>query len=714
MEEIFNVFVQEAREQLTAMEDGLLQMERGDTDADVLNAIFRAAHTIKGASGVVEVHHIERFTHILENLLDRLRNDELSVSSEMITLLLRGCDHIRALLDGVEQGNLEEDPALAEVGLSLAAGLKAFGSAGGDAASESLPEEAGASGDTAAAGCWRISIKFGHDVLKMGMDPLNFLHYLQQLGEIVHMTTLDAAMPALSEFDPEACYLGFEVHLLTSASQQDIENVFVFCQDDCELSIQAPDIAAASAVHQFLDPVATNGTPVGEQPVLVPLNAEQASTLDVPGSPSLAMPSLADTVVASPDKAVDTSARKKAAGDKRGADTRLIRVQADKLDQLIDLVGELVIAGASASLLARKSGQAHLMEANSVLSRLVEDIRDSALQLRMVQIGETFNRFNRVVRDTARELDKDIELVITGAETELDKSVVEKIGDPLMHLVRNAMDHGLESAEKRLAAGKPARGRLELNAYHDSGSIIIEVIDDGAGINVERVEAKAIERGLIPAGHTLSEQEIVNLVFEAGFSTADSVSNLSGRGVGMDVVRRNIQALRGSVEVRTWSGQGSCFTIRLPLTLAIIDGFLTAVGTASYVIPLDSVVECLELRGGDTRGNMLNLRGEVLPFIRLRDFFLVDGHPPARENVVVITAGGAKAGIVVDQLLGEFQTVIKPLGQLFRNLRGIGGSTILGSGDVALILDVQALAQLAIQREEKSFSSDQYSSQSSQ
>ncbi|NLZ11387.1 MAG: chemotaxis protein CheA, partial [Alcaligenaceae bacterium] len=443
-------------------------------------------------------------------------------------------------------------------------------------------------------------------------------------------------------------------------------------------------------------------------------DTEPASTPEVPGASNLATHSLADTVSASPDKAADASARKKVASDKRGADSRLIRVQADKLDQLIDLVGELVIAGASASLLARKSGQAHLMEANSVLSRLVEDIRDSALQLRMVQIGETFNRFNRVVRDTARELDKDIELVITGADTELDKSVVEKIGDPLMHLVRNAMDHGLELPEKRLAAGKPARGRLELNAYHDSGSIIIEVIDDGAGINAERVEAKAIERGLIPAGHTLSEQELVNLVFEAGFSTADSVSNLSGRGVGMDVVRRNIQALRGSVEVRTWAGQGSCFTIRLPLTLAIIDGFLTAVGTASYVIPLDSVVECLELKGGDTRGNMLNLRGEVLPFIRLRDFFQVEGQPPARENVVVITAGGSKAGIVVDQLLGEFQTVIKPLGQLFRNLRGIGGSTILGSGDVALILDVQALAQLAIQREERSFSSDQYSSQSSQ
>ena len=702
MEEIFSVFVQEAREQLTAMEDGLLRMEQGDSDADVLGAIFRAAHTIKGASGVVELHHIERFTHILENLLDRVRNNEVVVSSDMITLLLRGCDYMRGMLDVVEQGRVDEDPSLAGVGQELADGLRAFGNAGASAASvgqaPTAAENAAViqpSANATASGCWHISIRFGRDVLKMGMDPLNFLHYLQQLGEIVHITTLFDTMPVLADFDPEVCYFGFEVRLRSAATQQDIENVFAFCRDDCDLHILAPD-----------------STPADYLP-LPPAQLPVPSAPEITSQDPLALQHEAAPAVQHPPTE-GNAARKNVSHEKRGADTRLIRVQADKLDQLIDLVGELVIAGASASLLARKSGQPHLMEANSVLSRLVEDIRDSALQLRMVQIGETFNRFNRVVRDTSRELGKDIELVITGAETELDKSVVEKIGDPLMHLVRNAMDHGIEPAEVRLAAGKPARGRLELNAFHDSGSIIIEVLDDGGGINIERVEAKAIERGLIPAGHNLTEQDIVNLVFEAGFSTAESVSNLSGRGVGMDVVRRNIQALRGSVEVHTWPGQGSCFTIRLPLTLAIIDGFLTAVGPASYVIPLDSVVECLELKADDTRGNMLNLRGEVLPFIRLRDFFQINGQSSARENVVVITAGGAKAGIVVDHLLGEFQTVIKPLGQLFRHLRGIGGSTILGSGEVALILDVQALAQLAIQRESKSFSTEQHSSHSPQ
>jgi two-component system chemotaxis sensor kinase CheA len=359
-----------------------------------------------------------------------------------------------------------------------------------------------------------------------------------------------------------------------------------------------------------------------------------------------------------------------------------------------------VIAGASANLLARKSGEGTLVEATSVLSRLVESIRDSALQLRMVQIGETFNRFHRVARDVSKELGKDIELVINGAETELDKSVVERIGDPLMHLVRNAMDHGIESAAARAAAGKPVKGRVELNAFHDSGSIVIEVVDDGGGLNKDRIQAKAIEKGVIQAGDSLSDQEVVNLIFEPGFSTVEKVTNLSGRGVGMDVVRKNITALRGSVDVKTEQGAGSRFTIRLPLTLAIIDGFLTGVGKASYVIPLDMVIECIELAGTSGERDYINLRGEVLPFVRLRELFEVRGERPTRENVVVVQYAGQKAGIVVDQLLGEFQTVIKPLGTLFRNMRGIGGSTILGSGEVALILDVQALVSRSATAEE--------------
>jgi two-component system chemotaxis sensor kinase CheA len=718
MEEIYSVFAQEAREQLTAMEDGLLRMEQGDQDSDTLNAIFRAAHTIKGASGVVELHHIEKFTHILENLLDKLRNSEIALSSEMITALLKGCDHIGALLDRVDQGHMDEDPAVAAAGEQTAETLRAF--TGGSAAAEmagmveaSVGTVERAGGDTAMSDCWHISIRFGRDVLRMGMEPLAFLRYLLNLGEIAHLTTLCDAMPGAEEMDPEACYLGFEITLRSHASKDQIENVFAFCRDECDLYILPPNSKVGDYLS-LIEHLPEENMRLGE--ILVKSGAVTQEELDqglrrqkaaarIAEATEQPAPQLGEILVdkkmVQPEIVEAAAAKQKQVQEKKSAEARLIRVQADKLDQLIDLVGELVIAGASANLLAQKSGQGNLVEATSVLSRLVENIRDSALQLRMVQIGETFNRFNRVVRDVSREIGKDIDLVITGAETELDKSVVEKIGDPLMHLVRNAMDHGIEPADVREARGKPAKGRVELNAFHDSGSIVIEVVDDGGGLNAEKIQAKAIEKGLIQPGQTLSEQEICNLIFEAGFSTADKVSNLSGRGVGMDVVKRNIQALRGTVEVKTELGAGSRFIIRLPLTLAIIDGFLTSVDDASYVIPLDSVVECLELRDDDTRGHMLNLRGEVLPFIRLREFFDVEGAPPPRENVVVISASGRKAGIVVDQLLGEFQTVIKPLGSLFKHLRGIGGSTILGSGEVALILDVQALTQLASQTEER-------------
>jgi len=724
MEEIYSVFAQEAREQLTAMEDGLLRMEQGDQDADLLNAIFRAAHTIKGASGVVEIHHVEKFTHILENLLDKLRNGEMESSSDIVSALLQGCDHIGALLDRVDQGLMDADPALQEAGEATANLLRSFTSGNGTSGAAASAQASGmvepsvaaverAGGDTAISDCWHVSIRFGRDVLKMGMEPLAFLRYLLNLGEIVHLTTLCDAMAAAEEMDPECCYLGFEITLRSHATKEQIENVFAFCRDECDLHILPPN----SKVGDFLsliEHLPEESMRLGE--ILVKSGAVTQEELDqglrrqvaatrIAEATDQTAPQLGEILIdkkmVQPEIVEAAAAKQKQVAEKKTAEARLIRVQADKLDQLIDLVGELVIAGASANLLATKSGQGALVEATSVLSRLVENIRDSALQLRMVQIGETFNRFNRVVRDTSKELGKDIELIINGAETELDKSVVEKIGDPLMHLVRNAMDHGIESASVRAAAGKPAKGRVELNAYHDSGSIVIEVVDDGGGLKADKIQAKAIEKGIIQPGQTLSEQEIINLIFEAGFSTMEKVTNLSGRGVGMDVVKRNIQALRGQVDVRTEVGVGSRFVIRLPLTLAIIDGFLTAVGDYSYVIPLDSVVECLELRDDATRGHMLNLRGEVLPFIRLREFFDVEGAPPARENVVVISASGRKAGIVVDQLLGEFQTVIKPLGSLFKHLRGIGGSTILGSGEVALILDVQSLTQLASQTEER-------------
>jgi len=361
------------------------------------------------------------------------------------------------------------------------------------------------------------------------------------------------------------------------------------------------------------------------------------------------------------------------------------------------------LPGAAGALVAQRSGNTDLQEASAVINDYIEHIREGALGLRMVEIGETFKRFQRVVRDVSQELSKDIALEIRGADTELDKTVVEQIGAPLTHPVRNAIDHGIEARAVRLARGKAAQGVVRLNAYHDSGSIVIEVSDDGGGLSLEKIRSKAVERGIIKATDVLSEREIFNLVFEPGFSTADTVTNLSGRGVGMDVVRRSIEALRGSVDIDSTEGVGTTIRVRLPLTLAIIDGFLVGVGGSSYVVPLDAVLECMELAPDDARASAersyFDLRGEVLPFMRLREQFDIPGAPGHRENVIVVQCANHKVGLVVDELLGEFQTVIKPLGKIFSNVKGVTGATILGSGEVALILDVPSLVWLAIDGE---------------
>ena len=742
MDEVLALFIEETGEQLAAMESLLLDMEQGQHDAEALNAIFRAAHTIKGSAGVVEQQAIERFTHVVENLLDKLRNGEIPVSSPLISALLACCDHLAALVGKITGTTTQDDATLTAAGQEIHARLHVFLAdtapsaatgtltppAGTAAAAQVHEGETEADGDaTAITDCWHISVRFGEDVLRHGMDPAAILRYLLTLGEIVHIDTLADALPAAAQMNPESCYLGFEISFRSSADKAAIERVFDFVRDECVLHI-LPPYSRISDYLRLIEALPEESLRLGEilirsgalteeelQQGLARQQQERAAATDsgngitdhteANAAPGVRLGEiLIENQAVQPEIVAAAVNRQKQISDKKADEARLIRVHAGKLDHLIDLVGELVIAGASASLLAQQSRQGTLIEATSVLTRLVEDIRDSALQLRMVQIGETFNRFHRVVRDTARELDKEIDLAISGGETELDKSVVEKIGDPLMHLVRNALDHGIETRDVRLARGKPPAGQVTLHASHDAGNIVIQIRDDGGGLVRDKIRAKAISRGLIAEGQTLSDSEICNLIFEAGFSTAETVTNLSGRGVGMDVVRRNIQALRGTVEVESVEGQGSCFTIRLPLTLAIIDGFLVGVERASYVIPLEMVSECLELASLENDRHYLNLRGEVLPFVRLRELFEVSGSRPRRENVVVVRAGSRKFGIVVDVLQGELQAVIKPLGAIFRQLRGIAGSTILGSGEVALILDIPTLSQLTIQNEENTLS----------
>ncbi|HEX8978791.1 MAG TPA: chemotaxis protein CheA [Parasulfuritortus sp.] len=724
MDELQQAFVQESAEQLQQLEDVLLLLEQAPEDAESINTLFRAAHTIKGAAGVVECDYIVAFTHIMENLLDELRAGHLGVTPELIALLLKSGDHIQRLLGVFSAGAGQPDVDVLAAGERLSAELRIY--LPSQAQPPGVPAERRDSVESVGGGsvghdCWHISIRFGRDVLKNGMDPLNFLRYLTGLGEIEHLTTLSEGMPTADSMDPEDCYLGFEIDFRSDADKEAIERVFAFVRDDCELHILPPHTRVAEFIEliqslpedtMLLGEILVKAGAITQADLVASLVAQDHQENQSPGRHSPIGEILVDRQVVQKEVVEAAVGKQTQVSEKKAQEAKLIRVQADKLDSLIDLVGELVIAGASGELMAKKSGQASLVEAYSLISRLVEEIRNSALQLRMVQIGETFNRFHRVVRDVSRELGKEVELQIGGGETELDKSVVEKIGDPLMHLVRNAMDHGIETADERIAKGKPAKGRVRFDARHDSGSIVVEVSDDGAGLNRDRILAKAVERGLIQAGASLADSDVYKLIFEPGFSTADKVTNLSGRGVGMDVVRRNIEGLRGSVEVESRLGEGTAFRIRLPLTLAIIDGFLVAVGKSSYIIPLDFVVECMELDRNDLGGrDYINLRGEVLPFLRLRELFEIEGESSRRQNIIVIQYAGQKAGLVVDHLMGEFQTVIKPLGLLFRHLQGISGSTILGSGEVALILDVQALVKLAAQRESGQTQTGQASSQ---
>ena len=688
MDDVLQTFIAESRELLLQMEDALLQIEKSPQDLDTINGLFRVAHTIKGSAGLFGLMPIVEFTHVAESVLDRVRSLEVRVDEALSALFLDARDHIGQLIDLLaEDGNLDrlDEPVRAQ-GQSIIERLSLYLDAAVSTPAPALQAPAPADEPGASPGHWHLSLRFGPDVLRNGMDPLAFLRYLSTLGRLLHTVTLFDGLPPMTAMDPETNYLGFELALASDASLEVIDGAFDFVREDALVRILAPN-ATVQACRTHLDGLPEDnatlvellvrcGTLTEAQALLVTQDAEQAPV----------------ETRSEPDVQESTTPPVKAGKSAASNEGNLIRVDAAKLDQLINLVGELIIAGAGANLVAVRSGIGEMIEATSLLSRLVEEVRDSALTLRMVQIGATFTRFQRVVRDVSKELGKDIVLHIGGGETELDKTVVERIGDPLTHLVRNAMDHGIEPASTRLQRGKPAQGTVRLNAYHESGSIVIEVSDDGGGLAKDKILAKARERGLVGEGQQPSDKDILNLIFEPGFSTADQVSNLSGRGVGMDVVKRNITALRGSVSLESEVGQGTTVRIRLPLTLAIIDGFLIGVGKASYVIPLNMVEECIELapqRGTET--GYLDLRGEVLPILRLRDMFDVQEPGGNRENVVVVQYAGLRAGLVVDRLQGEFQTVIKPLGKVFGDAHGLGGFTILGSGAVALILDIPNL-----------------------
>lgn len=700
-------FEEEARELIAEMEAILLRAESEIADGDDLAALFRCAHTIKGSGGLFGLDEVVRFTHVVENVLDRLRKGTIRFSTELISLLLESQDQIAALVDaalnkaGTEELNLRSD--------SLIVRLREWAEPQdkGQVASSPSVEATGdivfpSAGGQIGADHWHLSLRFGPSVLRDGMDPLTFISYLSNYGEIRHVETVTEQLPQLDQADAEICYLGFEVALHSQASKKDLEGVFEFVTDNSTIRIFPPHTRTDEFIQLIESSPAGEGL-LGE--ILVACGTLTQKELDqaLLSQKDQDNKRLGDILVES--KAVEPAVVEAAANkqrrheEKKANEAKSIKVPSERMDALIDHIGELVIAGAGMAAKACGINSSELHEAASHLLSLVEGVRDMTLRLRMVPIGEVFSRFPRVVRDVSRELGKDIDLEITGADAELDKSMVEKLGDPLMHLIRNSMDHGIESREDRLVAGKPEHGIVRLNAYHESGTIVVEVSDDGKGLNPAKILAKAQENGLVPVGATLSEQDIFRLILEPGFSTAEKVTNLSGRGVGMDVVRSNVESMRGTLDIQSREGLGTTMRICLPLTLAIIDGFHVGVGHSHFIVPLDMVVECVEFPPELATAEYMELRDEAVPFVVLRRLFEETGPAQLRPRVVVVRFGGRRIGLVVDRIFGKCQTVIKPLGPLFEEVPCVSGSTILGSGDVALIIDVAQLAYDVVNRQ---------------
>ncbi|MFT5665683.1 MAG: two-component system chemotaxis sensor kinase CheA [Gammaproteobacteria bacterium] len=725
------IFAEESTELLDQSESILLRLEDEPDNDELINDLFRAIHTIKGSAGIFGFDDVVAFTHVAESVMGRLRDKEIVLNENLMTLLLDSRDQISQLVTHVIN-NASEPLAddVKEKGAGLLVGLHEYLSDEPPTAITQTKTQSGAStapvanddielneGVQVSNDYWHISIRFNRNVLANGMDPLSFFRYLNTVGDFISMTTLTTDLPLLAEINAEESYLGFEIDFNSSASKEAIADVFEFVLEDCTLHILPPR-SKIEDYNRLIDALPEENMAIGE--ILVSTGAltkdELKEALDyqiehtvtetiedgnnepveVTTKPQLGSVLIDKgmTDIQIVDAAVSKQNKVKEA---KKTEQQSVRVNAEKLGDLINLVGELVISSAHTELKAKQTEQPELLETAEHLTRLVEEIRDATLSLRMVQIGDTFNRFKRVVRDISKDLGKKIELVVSGGDTELDKIVVEKISDPLMHLIRNSLDHGVEKPDVRIANGKPETATVRLDAYHDSGSIVIEISDDGKGLNPDVLVAKAIENEVITANQQLTLGEIHRLIFAPGFSTAEEVTSISGRGVGMDVVNKNIDALRGQISVNSELGKGTSFSIRLPLTLAIIDGFQVQVGKSSYVIPLDLVDECIELDDQQAKkGEYIDLRGEVMPYLHLSDIFndgsdsglVQDKH---RNNIVVVQYAGQKTGLVVDELLGEHQTVIKPLGKVFQNLKGISGATILGSGEVAMIIDVPAL-----------------------
>ena len=663
-----DVFKQEAQELLAQLEAVLLDLNCTPDDTSLIDAAFRALHTIKGSGAMFGFEAAAAFTHHVETAFDQIRQGKARLSRDLIAVALRARDHMRLLIERPE----EADPAAEEA--LLAALQDSLHPAEAVAAPQEAPGEQ----------VWHIKMRLPRDAMLNGTNPLLLLDELRSLGSAV-VTPVTDTIPRLQEIDPAACYIAWEITLRTSKPRSEIEDVFIFVRDEMELEIALAE-SACGDVQGNLD---------APEPVL-PDALEENLGEEKPSLALAAKPEVdAHPVPAEPRRATREAPKNNAS----------IRVLADRLDELMDRVGELVITQSRLKQIAGCSSDQQVRAVAEEIERLALELRDTTMGIRMVPIGSLFGRFRRVVHDLSRDLGKQVELIMEGEETELDKNVIEQLNDPLVHLIRNAIDHGIEEPAERIASGKAPAGQITLSARHAGTEVHITIIDDGRGLNRERIRARAIERGLVSADAPTSDAELFQVVFLPGFSTVSEVTNLSGRGVGMDVVKRTIEALRGKIELSSMPNRGAKVTLRLPLTLAIIDGLLVRVGDARYVLPLAAVEECVELAAEDegrSRGcSFLNIRGELVPFLRLRELFAAKAPPDRYQKVVVVGAGDLKAGLVVDQVIGNHQTVIKSLSKLHAGIEMFSGATILGDGSVALILDIPHLVQFGQNAEEQ-------------
>jgi two-component system, chemotaxis family, sensor kinase CheA len=688
-------FFEESLEALASMEETLLKLDVGAPDPDMIATIFRVAHSIKGGAATLGFGDIASFTHTLETLLDELREQRMKVTNTLSDLLLRSVDIMREMIHGWQQRKPADAQRIADLQFDLELAVVQRGAAGIPPAAEPAVTAASTL-DAAPAGVagaespkaehaderatFRIHFRPHLQLLARGNDPLRMFNELRQLGDL-ELAVDVSGLPAIAGFDPENCYLGWDLTLRSDANRDAIVDIFDWAEGDCELRIET-----ISARRELTEHVPT---------------ADAAASASPPAGMPAARERSAEALAA-----VETVRATRTAEAPKSQESGSIRVSIEKIDELMNSVGELVITQAMLSqfsqVQAGPEGE-RLRSGLAQLERNVRELQESIMRVRMVPISFVFSRFPRMVRDLSQRLNKQVELKMTGGDTELDKTVLEKIGDPLVHLVRNSVDHGIELPAARVAGGKSACGTVHLHAYHRGSSIMVEVTDDGAGLSRERILAKARQRGLIGADETPSDEGINQLIFMAGFSTADQATDISGRGVGMDVVRRNVEELGGSIEIRSVEGNGSTFVISLPLTLAIVDGQTVAVGEESYIVPLTAIVESLRARDTSIQrivghGEVLSFRGEYLPVVRLEQLFRTPRRSEARSRglIMVVEGDGRRIGLCVDELLGQQQVVVKNLEENYGRVDGVAGATILGDGSVALILDVAGLSRAAM------------------